>query len=71
MQKEPVRCQWCRRILEKNGEPDERGYTRAGVRWYRVRRGYTHAGRCFEYQMKRENSEPVFTAPPLMRLVPP
>ena len=69
MQKEPVRCLWCRQILAKNGEIGRDGRTVQGVRWYKTRRGYTHAGRCNEYQMKRENSEPVFDAP--LRLVPP
>jgi hypothetical protein len=29
------------------------GDGRMGVRWYRVKHGYTHRGQCHEYQMKR------------------
>lgn len=69
MYKQPTRCEWCRRILSKNGDMSSNGQTINGIRWYKTKRGYCHPGRCNELQMKRENSEPVFRAP--LRLVPP
>ena len=68
MANDPTRCAWCKRILDKNGDPGRDAYKLTGVRWYKVRRGHTHAA-CFALQMKKENSEPVFSVP--LRLVPP
>ena len=43
MAKDPMRCAYCRRILDKNGD-SPKGVPLIGVRWYKVKHGYTHGG---------------------------
>ena len=62
MAKDPMRCAYCRRILDKNGD-SPKGVPLIGVRWYKVKHGYTHAGDCYDLQVKREISEPLFPVP--------
>lgn len=71
MAKPRQKCQWCGGQLMENGDRIGRRTVVIGVRWYKCKNGYTHGGACAEMQWKKENAEPVFSAPRSIPFEPP